>query len=115
MRWCCRAGCAGPFRPEVPEARAVAPRCSSSGRSSSSWRQTERETATPGRAPGASPLEGQVTDRRFGGAVTTWRVRIAGVDAPLEIVAPSEVEGPAPGDRVKVAPAPPGTGFLFPR
>jgi ABC-type Fe3+/spermidine/putrescine transport system ATPase subunit len=70
----------------------------------------------PGAGPGGvPPLEGQVTDRRFGGAVTTWRVRIAGVDAPLEIVAPSEVEGPAPGDRVKVAPARPGTGFLFPR
>ncbi len=74
-----------------------------------------------GAAPGGlPPLEGEVTDRRFGGAVTTWRVRVGGVDAPLEIVAPSEgagggTHGGAPGARVRVLPVRPGTGFLFPR
>jgi ABC-type Fe3+/spermidine/putrescine transport system ATPase subunit len=70
------------------------------------------------------PLPGEVVDRRFGGAVTTWRVRVAGADEPLEVTAASVALGPAGssgsapdpavGERVEVRPFRAGTGFLFP-
>ena len=74
--------------------------------------------------PGLPPLAGEVVDRRFGGAVTTWRVRVAGVDEPLEVTASSTALGPAGtsgsapdpavGERVEVRPFRAGAGFLFP-
>ncbi len=74
-----------------------------------------------------TPLPGQVVDRRFGGAVTTWRVRVEGVAEPLEVIAPSVEDAapdsapdaaPAPtqpriGDRVELFPRRPGVGYLF--
>jgi len=74
--------------------------------------------------PSLPPLAGEVVDRRFGGAVTTWRVRVAGVDEPLEVTASSTALGPAGssgsapdpavGERVEVRPFRAGAGFLFP-
>ncbi len=74
--------------------------------------------------PALPPLAGEVVDRRFGGAVTTWRVRVAGVDEPLEVTASSTALGPAGssgsapdpavGERVEVRPFRAGAGFLFP-
>jgi ABC-type Fe3+/spermidine/putrescine transport system ATPase subunit len=59
-------------------------------------------------------LSGEVLDRRFAGAVVTWRVRVEALEAPLEITTPS-TGGPAarPGDRVLVRPLHHGSGFLF--
>ncbi|CAN5740320.1 ABC transporter ATP-binding protein [soil metagenome] len=80
----------------------------------------------------AAPLRGAVTDRRFAGPVTTWRVRVEGVDTPLEVSAPSDRGGqpggdapggspdgargsyhPAPGEAVGVMLRRPGLGMLF--
>jgi ABC-type Fe3+/spermidine/putrescine transport system ATPase subunit len=77
----------------------------------------------PGPSPPVAPLRGLVVDRRFGGAVTTWRVRVDGIEDPLEVTAPSvgAVDegftggaGPAVGTSVGVRPAHAGAGFLFP-
>ncbi|TVP43461.1 MAG: hypothetical protein EA350_13585, partial [Gemmatimonadales bacterium] len=81
-----------------------------------------------------SPLPGTVTDRRFAGPVTTWRVQVDGVDTPLEVTAASDRGGtgggggraeaspagprdgfhPAPGEAVGLTVRRPGLGMLFP-
>jgi ABC-type Fe3+/spermidine/putrescine transport system ATPase subunit len=74
------------------------------------------EAATDGEL---SPLPGRVVDRRFGGAVTTWRVEVDGVPDDLEVTAPSDdpeaARHAAVGERVGLVPLRPGAGFLFAR
>jgi ABC-type Fe3+/spermidine/putrescine transport system ATPase subunit len=68
-------------------------------------------------AANAPPLPGTVTDRRFAGPVTTWRVRVDGIGSPLEVSAASDRvrEGfqPAPGEAVGLVVRRPGLGMLF--
>jgi len=88
----------------------------------------------PDRGAGdGSLLAGVVTDRRFAGPVTTWWVRVDGVETPLELSAASDrgraaagggsgspIGGatdrfhPAPGESVGVVARRPGLGMLFP-